>query len=68
MQISLTEKVCAAARPSVSQVVDVGADLQSWAQFDVHGGHEVLLLQQQQSLSIDLLREELGRQVLAALQ
>lgn len=41
--------------PSVPQVVDGGADLERGSQFDVHGGHEMLLPEQQQSLAINLL-------------
>lgn len=44
----------------------MGADLEGGAQLDVHRGHEMLLLQQQQRLSVDLLRQELGGQILAA--
>lgn len=51
---------------SILQAVDVGADLEGRAQLDVHGRHEMLLLQEQQGLSIDFLRQELGGQVLAA--
>lgn len=40
---------------SVSQAVDVSADLQGRTELDVHGGHEMLLLQQEQGLSIDFL-------------
>lgn len=43
----------------------MGTDLQGGAQLDVHGGHEMLLLQEQQGLTIDLLRQELGGQLLA---
>lgn len=51
---------------SVSQVVNVGADLEGRTELDVHSGHEMLLLQQQQGLSVDLLRQELGGQLLTA--
>lgn len=51
---------------SVLQVVDVSADLQGRSQLDVHGGHEVLLLQQEQSLAVDFLRQELGGELLTA--
>lgn len=51
---------------SVFQVVNVGADLEGGTQLDVHGGHEMLLLQQQQGLSVNLLRQELGGELLAA--
>ena len=51
---------------SVSQVVDVSADLEGRTELDIHGGHEVLLLQQQQGLSVDLLRQELGGDLLTA--
>lgn len=51
---------------SVSQIVNVGADLEGGTQLDVHGGHEMLLLQQQQGLSVNLLRQELGGELLAA--
>lgn len=49
--------------PSVSQVVNGGADLERGTQFDVHSGHEVLLPEQEQGLPVDLLGEELTRQV-----
>lgn len=51
---------------SVSQVVNVGADLEGRTELDVHGGHEVLLLQQQQGLSVYLLGQELGGELLTA--
>ena len=51
---------------SVSQVVNVGADLERRTEFDVHGGHEVFLLQQQQGLTVNLLRQELGGDLLTA--
>lgn len=51
-------------RTSVPQAVDVGADLEGGTELDVHGGHEVLLLQQEQSLSVDLLGQELGGNLL----
>lgn len=51
---------------SVSQIVNVGTDLERRTQLDVHGGHEMLLLQQQQGLSIDLLRQELRGEILTA--
>lgn len=51
---------------SILQAVDVGADLEGGAQLDVHGRHEMLLLQEQQGLSVNFLRQELGGQVLAA--
>lgn len=43
----------------VFEHVNLGKDLERRAQFDVHSSHEVVLLQQQQGLSIDLLRAEL---------
>lgn len=46
----------------------MGADLEGGTQLDVHGGHEMLLLQQQQGLSVNLLRQELGGELLAACQ
>lgn len=42
----------------VLQGVDVSADLECWSQLDVHAGHEVVLGQQQQGLSVDLLQPE----------
>lgn len=51
---------------SILQAVDVGADLECGAQLDVHGRHEMFLLQEQKGLSINFLRQELGGQVLAA--
>lgn len=51
---------------SILQTVDVGADLEGGTQFDVHGGHEMLLLQEQQGLSVNFLRQELGGELLAA--
>lgn len=42
----------------VFQCVDVGTDLESWSQFDVHACHQVVLSQQQQSLAVDLLHPE----------
>lgn len=44
----------------------MSADLEGGAELDVHGGHEVLLLQQEQGLAVDLLRQELGGQIFAA--
>lgn len=40
---------------SLTQSIDGGADLEGGTQFDVHGGDEVVLSQQQQSLSVDFL-------------
>lgn len=53
---------------SVPQIVNVGADLEGGAELDVHGGHEMLLLQQQEGLSVDLLRQELGGELLTTCQ
>lgn len=50
---------------SLTQSVDGGTDLESGTQFDVHGGDEVVLSQQQQGLSVDFLRQELSRQLFA---
>lgn len=44
----------------------MGADLEGRTELDVHGGHEMLLLEQQQGLSVNLLRQELGGELLAA--
>lgn len=55
-----------ASLASLTQSVDRGTDLEGGTQFDVHGGDEMLLSQQQQSLPIDFLRQELSRQLLAA--
>lgn len=54
------------ALTSILQAVDVGTDLECGAQLDVHGRHEMLLFQEQQGLSVNFLRQELGGQVLAA--
>lgn len=35
--------------------VDLGTNLESWSQLDVHGTHEVFLLQKQQGLAIYFL-------------
>jgi len=43
----------------VFEHADLSEDFECWAQFDVHGSHEMVLLQQQKSLSVDLLRAEL---------
>lgn len=51
---------------SILQTVDVGADLEGGTQLDVHGGHEMLLLQEQQGLSVNFLRQELGGELLTA--
>lgn len=51
---------------SLTQSVDRGTYLEGGTQFDVHGGDEMLLSQQQQSLPIDFLRQELSRQLFAA--
>lgn len=51
---------------SVSQIVDVGADLEGGTELDVHGRHEMFLLQQQKGLSINLLWQELGGELLTA--
>lgn len=53
---------------SVSQIVNVGADLEGRTQLHVHGGHEMLLLQQQQSLTVNLLRQELRGEFLTSCQ
>lgn len=50
----------------VFQAVNVSTDLEGGTEFDVHGGHEVLLLQQEQRLSVNFLRQELGGEVLTA--
>lgn len=50
---------------SLTQRIDGGTDLESGTQFDVHGGDEVVLSQQQQGLSVDFLRQELSRQLFA---
>lgn len=50
----------------VLQGVDVSADLERRPQFDVHAGHQVVLGQQQQSLTVDLLQPERLRHVAAA--
>lgn len=36
--------------------IDLGTDLESWSQLDVHGTHEMFLLQKQQGLTINFLR------------
>ncbi|KAF2974947.1 hypothetical protein EK904_007040 [Melospiza melodia maxima] len=35
--------------------IDLGTDLESWSQLDVHGTHEMFLLQKQQGLTINFL-------------
>lgn len=35
--------------------IDLGTDLESWSQLDVHGTHEVFLLQKQQGLAVNFL-------------
>lgn len=50
----------------VLEHADAGVDLEGRAQFDVHGAHEVVLLQQQQRLPVNLLRPELLCDLLAA--
>lgn len=52
--------------PSLTQCVNGGTDLEGGAQLDVHGGDEVVLSQQQESLAINFLRQELGGQLFAA--
>lgn len=52
----------------LTQAVDWGTDLESWTKLDVHGGDQVVLTQQQQSLSVNLLGEKLGGQLLAPLK
>lgn len=55
------------APPSgVLEHIDAGIDLECRAQLDVHGAHEMILLEQQQRLPIDLLSPELLRDLLAA--
>lgn len=53
---------------SVPQTVDVGTDLEGGTELDVHRGHEVLLLEQEQSLPVDLLGQELGGKLLTTLK
>lgn len=50
----------------VLEHADAGVDLERRAQFDVHGAHEVVLLQQQQRLPVNLLCPELLCDLLAA--
>lgn len=40
---------------SLTQGVDGGADLEGGTQLDIHGGDEMVLSQEQQSLPIDFL-------------
>lgn len=53
--------VKARVRPTASELlglledIDLGTDLESWSQLDVHGTHEVFLLQKQQGLAIYFL-------------
>ena len=49
------------ARPAlgVLEHADACVDLKGWPQLDVHGTHQVVLLEQQQSLPVDLLGTEL---------
>lgn len=42
----------------------MGTDLEGGTELDVHGGHEMLLSEQQQGLSINLLGQEMGCQLL----
>lgn len=43
----------------VLERVNLSKDLERGAQFDVHGGHEMVLPEQQQGLAVDLLPAEL---------
>lgn len=43
----------------VFEHVDACEDLECGSQFNVHGAHEVVLLQQEQGLSVNLLRAKL---------
>jgi len=62
-----TEEVHGSVRPlGVFEHVDACEDLERRTQFDVHGAHEVVLLQEQQGLAVDLLGPELVRYLLAA--
>lgn len=56
-----------AAEPlGVLEHADACVDLQRRPQLDVHGAHEMVLLEQQQGLPVDLLGTELLCDILAA--
>lgn len=48
----------------LTQTIDGGTDLESRAQFDIHGRYEMVLSQKQQSLPIYFLGQKLGSQFL----
>ena len=48
---------------SLTQAVDGGTDLESGTQLDIHGGDEMVLSQQQESLPVDFLGQKLGGQL-----
>lgn len=64
-------EVRAKVRPLTSELlgllkdIDLGTDLESWSQLDVHGTHEVFLLQKQQGLAVNFLWPKLLRNLLA---
>lgn len=51
---------------SLAQAVDGGADFEGGTQLDVHGGDEMVLAEEQQSLPVDFLGQEVSGQLLAA--
>lgn len=48
--------MCMTDELQVLEHANLGSDLKRGAQFDVHGPHEMVLLQQEKCLSVDLLR------------
>lgn len=52
----------------VFEHINLSKDFQCRTQFDVHGAHEMILFQEQQGLTVDLLRTELFSDLLAAWQ
>ena len=50
----------------IFQLFDLLADLESRSQLDAHGGHQMVGLQQHQSLAVDLLQGEVLHVVRAA--
>lgn len=52
----------------VLEHINLSKDFQCRPQFDVHGAHEMILLQEQQGLAVDLLRTELFGDLLAPWQ
>ena len=63
---SVHSQVSSVLRQVIFQLFDLLTDLQSWAELNAHGRHEVIGLQQHQSLPVNLLQSEVLHVVGAA--